>query len=147
MVEIARERIPEANVSVEVLPSRRPDPRPLADLTLALWFVQFLPAADRVPTLRQLRAGSHRGGVLLVATKIREESGVWQEISEAYLDDSKQAAGVSADARADKTRALRGTMFPTTFAALAADLAESGWGRSTILWKIPGWALVASVAE
>ena len=147
MVEIARDRVPGAHVAVERLPARQPEERPLADLTLALWFLQFLPARDRLPTLRQLRAGAHRGGVLLVATKIRESDGLWQGVAESYLDDYKRGQGVGAKARAQKTRALRGAMFPTTFVELAADFAESGWGTPAILYKLPGWALVGAVAD
>lgn len=147
MLDIAAERVPGANVNVETLPCESNVVRPLADLTVALWFLQFLPTRDRVPTLRQLRGGAHRGSVLLLATKIREDGAIWQEIAEAYLDDHKNGRGVTLEERVTKTRALRGTMFPASLATLSAELVESGWTPPAILFKLPGWALVAAVAE
>lgn len=147
MLDIAAERVPGANVNVETLPCVSEVDRPLADLTVALWFLQFLPTRDRVPTLRQLRGGAHRGSVLLLATKIREDGAIWQEIAEAYLDDHKTEQGVTLEERTAKTRALRGTMFPASLSTLSAELDESGWSRPAILFKLPGWALVAAVAE
>lgn len=147
MLDIAAERVPGVNVNVETLPCESSVVRPLADLTVALWFLQFLPTRDRVPTLRQLRGGAHRGSVLLLATKIREDGAIWQEIAEAYLDDHKNRAGVTLEERVNKTRALRGTMFPASLSTLSAELTDSGWSRPAILFKLPGWALVAAVAE
>lgn len=147
MLDVAAERVPGANLVEAKLPSAKPAKRPKAALTLALWLLQFIPARDRLRVLRELREGAQRRGVLLVATKVRESGALWQEISEAYLDDHKAAAGVPLEARAAKTRALRGAMFPAEIAALVADLEIAGWESPAVLFKLPGWALVAAVAE
>lgn len=147
MLDIAAERVPGAHLIRERLPSMATVDRPLADLTLALWFLQFLPARDRGETLAQLRAGAHVGSVLLLATKIRENNAIWQEIAEAYLDDHKTARGVGIEERTAKTRALRGTMFPASHSILSAELVDAGWTEPAVLFKLPGWALVAAVAE
>lgn len=147
MLKIAGNRVPGAHTIEATLPTGAAPERPLADLTIAAWFLQFLPARDRLPTLRELRAGAHRGSVLLLATKIRENHAIWQEIAEAYLDDHKTREGVSLEERTAKTRALRGTMFPASHSILAGELVEAGWTEPAVLFKLPGWALVAAVAE
>lgn len=147
MLDVAEQRVAGAHLVEAKLPSASPEKRPKADLTLALWFLQFVPARDRLAVLRELRAGSQRRGVLLLATKVREPGPLWQEISEAYLDDHKAKAGVPLEARAAKTKALRGAMFPAELSALSAELEKAGWGTPGVLFKLPGWALVAAVAE
>lgn len=118
-----------------------------ADLTVAMWLLQFLSPAARRPLLIAARGRSAPGGAILVATKTRMAEPRWQEIAEAALDDYKADHGVTPEQRVAKTRALRGTMRPDTDAAVIADLRSAGWHSPTLLWRWHVWSVIGAFAQ
>lgn len=118
-----------------------------ADLTVAMWLLQFLTPAARRPLLQLARSRSAPGGAIIVATKTRMAEPRWQEVAEAALDDYKAEHGVTPEQRAAKTKALRGTMRVDTDAAIVADLRASGWHTPTLLWRWHVWSVIGAHAQ
>ena len=118
-----------------------------ADLTLALFVLQFLPsAADRIRALTLARERAARGGALIVAEKIRPLDVRWAEIAADVSHDWKAGHGVSDAAIRAKARALRGVLVPTTAAQLAAIIRSAGWAAPETLFRWHQWQLVGAYA-
>lgn len=117
-----------------------------ADLSLALWLLQFIRPRHHRQTLAEIRAGSADAGVLLVATKTRHLEGRWHEFAGAALDDYKAERGVTAEERALKSLALRGAMFPLDVESLRADLLSTGWQSPEVLWRWHEWVVIGAFA-
>jgi tRNA (cmo5U34)-methyltransferase len=118
-----------------------------ADLTLALFVLQFLPdAAQRIAALKLARAHAARGGALLVAEKLRPRDARWAEIANDCSHDWKADHGVSDAAIRAKARALRGVLVPSTGDQLAAMIRAAGWSSPEVLFRWHQWALVGAFA-
>lgn len=118
-----------------------------ADLTLALFVLQFLPdPADRVRTLRLARDHAAPGGALIVAEKIRPHDARWAEIAADVSHDWKAAHGVADAAIRAKARALRGVLIPATWPQLAAQVRAAGWISPEVLFRWHQWVLVGAFA-
>lgn len=119
-----------------------------ADLTLALFVLQFLPdAADRVTALTMARDRAAPGGALIVAEKIRPLDVRWAEIAADVSHDWKAGHGVSDSAIRAKARALRGVLVPSTAAQLAASIRAAGWSSPEVLFRWHQWQLVGAFAK
>jgi tRNA (cmo5U34)-methyltransferase len=118
-----------------------------ADLTLALFVLQFLPAAEqRIAALRLARQHAAAGGALIVAEKIRPRDPRWAEIAADCSHDWKAEHGVSDAAIRAKARALRGVLVPSTGDQLAAIIRAAGWSSPEVLFRWHQWALVGAFA-
>lgn len=119
-----------------------------ADLTLALFTLQFLREHERIEALRWARAAARdRGGVLLVAEKILMPSAFWQEVANEATWDFKEGAGIGAEAIRSKAHALRGVLRPQPMERLEEELAASGWLPPTVVWTFYQWVLIAALAD
>lgn len=118
-----------------------------ADLTLALFTLQFLPShADRVRALTLARDRAATGGALIVAEKVRLADARWAEIAADVSHDWKAERGISDAAIRAKARALRGVLIPSTLAQLAAIIRAAGWTSPEVLFRWHQWALVGAFA-
>lgn len=148
MLDEAAERLgPEVDYHHGELPRRGGLQHRDADLTLALWFLQFLPPSERRVVLAQARVASRTTGAIVVAAKTRHGDSRWEDIAVAALDDYKAEAGVDADERAAKTRSLRGRMFTATTADYLADLRAAGWHSPVVLWRWHVWSVIGAWAK
>lgn len=145
MLDQSRRRNPQATHIRETLPA--PLSHRSADLTLALWLLQFLHPSDRRHVLSSARYTAAPNGCILIATKTRHADSRWEEIAVAALDDYKAEQGVTPEERVAKTRSLRGAMHTTTAADLIADLQASGWHSPTILWRWHVWSIIGAWAQ
>lgn len=118
-----------------------------ANVTLALWTLQFLPRPLWADLLRRARLRSDPDGVLLVAAKTRLPEARWQEIGDAAVAEWKAAHGVSPEEALAKSRSLRGTMLLVTLGSLLDVLDAAGWCSSTVLFRWHQWVLVGAWAE
>lgn len=118
-----------------------------ADVTLALWTLQFLPRSSWVDLLTEARSRSTRDGLLLLAAKTRLPDARWQEIGDAAVAEWKASRGVTPDEALAKSRSLRGTMLLVTLGSLLDALDEAGWTSATVLFRWHQWVLVGAWAE
>jgi tRNA (cmo5U34)-methyltransferase len=119
-----------------------------ADLTLALFVLQFLPdPADRERTLRLAHEHAAPGGALIVAEKIRPHDSRWAEIAADVSHDWKAEHGVADAAIRAKARALRGVLVPSTGEQLAAIIRRAGWVAPEVLFRWHQWQLVGAFAS
>lgn len=119
-----------------------------ADLTLALFVLQFLPSsADRVRALKMAREHAADGGALIVAEKVRLADVRWAEIAADVSHDWKAERGISDAAIRAKARALRGVLIPSTVQQLAAMIRAAGWASPEVLFRWHQWALVGAFAR
>ena len=150
MLAKATERLGHAVAAgrVEMRPQRVQDPlrHDDADLTLALFLLQFLPYADRVPVLRQAREHAAATGALLVAEKVRPVDSRWAEIANAVSHDWKAEHGIDAAAIRAKERALRGVLQPVSLTALSRMITDAGWHAPEVLFRWHSWVLVGAYA-
>ena len=118
-----------------------------ADLTLALFTLQFLPdPADRVRALTLARESAAPGGALIVAEKIRPHDARWAEIAGDVSHDWKAAHGIADSAIRAKARALRGVLIPSTSEQLARMIRRAGWTSPETLFRWHQWQLVGAFA-
>lgn len=118
-----------------------------ADLTLALWLLQFMHPRKWRPILSEARLRASPNGCVLVAAKTQHPDPRWEQIAVAALDDYKSDQGVRPPERADKTKALRGVLHPVPPAQIARDLVASGWHSPTVLWKWHVWSIIGAWAS
>lgn len=119
-----------------------------ADLTLALFVLQFLDPRSREIVLRRAREKANdRGGALLVAEKIRIPDSRWSEIGADLSIDWKAEHGISPEAIHAKARSLRGVLRPATFGELTDQIIRAGWQPPTVIFRWHCWALVGAFAS
>lgn len=118
-----------------------------ADLTLILFTLQFLPAADRVKALTAARARAATSGALIVAEKVRPQDSRWFEIGNDVSHDWKSAHGVADTAIRAKSRALRGVLIPHPQDHLTAMITNAGWTSPEVLFRWHQWAVIGAFAS
>jgi tRNA (cmo5U34)-methyltransferase len=118
-----------------------------ADLTLALFTLQFLPMPARAAVLAAARAASAESGALIIAEKIRPEDSRWAEIAHDVSWDWKAVHSVSDEAILAKARALRGVLVPSTFSALEAMITAGGWEPPEVLFRWHQWVVIGAFAS
>lgn len=133
---------------VEMRPQRVQDPlkHSAADLTLALFLLQFLPYADRPSVLRAARDASAPTGALLIAEKLRPVDARWSEIAYAVSHDWKAEHGIDAAAIRAKERSLRGVLQPVSLTALNRMVTDAGWHAPEVLFRWHQWVLIGAFA-
>lgn len=118
-----------------------------ADLTTALFTLQFLRHPDRFVALRNARKSAAITGALLIAEKVRPADSRWAEIANDLSHDWKAEHGISDEAIRAKSRALRGVLRPTSADALIRLVEEAGWGDVEILFRWNNWLLLGAFAN
>lgn len=117
-----------------------------ADLTVALFTLQFLREQDRVPVLTEARRCSARSGAIILAEKIRPEHSLLAEIANDASHDFKAAAGISDTAIRSKARALRGVLMPQSLHLLLSQLSDAGWHDADVVFRWHQWCIVVAFA-
>lgn len=117
-----------------------------ADLTLALFTLQFVRPHLRARVLADARDRARRGGSLIVAEKVVQPSALWQEIANEATWDYKAERGADADAIRSKARALRGVLVPLPPGDVERLLVEAGWSAPVPVWRWHNWGLWAASA-
>ncbi|MCF3960279.1 methyltransferase domain-containing protein [Streptomyces fuscigenes] len=117
-----------------------------ADLTLALFTLQFLPVRDRVKALANARAGAAATGALIVAEKVRPPDSRWAEIAGDASHDWKEQHGIPDSAIRAKARALRGVLQPYPEATLLQAVQEAGWCCPEVLFRWHSWCVLGAFA-
>jgi tRNA (cmo5U34)-methyltransferase len=118
-----------------------------ADLTTALFLLQFLPLADRQTVLTLARQHAADTGCLIVAEKVRLEDSRWAEIANERSHDYKSAHGISDAAIRAKARALRGVLVPHSEATLRNAIFDAGWDTPTTLFCWHNWLVLGAFAR
>jgi len=118
-----------------------------ADLTLALWLLQFIHPRHRVEVLKRARDRAADNGVILLGAKARHLDSRWQEIADGALADYKAAAGVTPQEIVAKARSLRGVLIPDTGESLAGHLVTAGWHAPTVIHRWHVWTLIGAWAS
>ncbi|MFC7641469.1 methyltransferase domain-containing protein [Streptosporangium lutulentum] len=117
-----------------------------ADLTLALFTLQFLSWKDRLDALRLACAHSNETGALIVAEKIRPVDSRWAEIGTDVAHDYKAEHGITDSAIRAKARALRGVLRPYPQAATMQAITMAGWHAPEVLFRWHSWAVIGAFA-
>lgn len=117
-----------------------------ADLTTALFTLQFLPVADRVAALRLARDASKASGALLVAEKVLPADPRWAEIANDCSHDWKADHGLGDAAIRAKARALRGVLRPVPVDGLTRLVTAAGWVDADVIWRWHSWVLLGAFA-
>jgi tRNA (cmo5U34)-methyltransferase len=117
-----------------------------ADLTLALFTLQFLPVPDRVQVLRNARLGAAPTGALIVAEKVRPPDSRWAEIAGDASHDWKAAHGITDGAIRAKARALRGVLQPYPESTLIQAVTDAGWCCPEVLFRWHSWLVLGAFA-
>lgn len=117
-----------------------------ADLTLALFTLQFLPLRERVGALHLARMSARETGALVVAEKVRPLDSRWHEISHDSSHDWKASHGISSDGIRAKSRALRGVLMPHPQDTLIHSITAAGWHDPEILFRWHQWVVVGAFA-
>lgn len=119
-----------------------------ADLTLALFLLQFLRQRDRDVVLRRAyEKADERTGALLVAEKIRIADSRWAEIAADLSLDWKAEHGISPEAIHAKARSLRGVLRPATIGELTDGIVRAGWQPPTVIFRWHSWVLLGAFAS
>lgn len=118
-----------------------------ADLTTALFALQFLAPRDRVRVLIEARrAARPTTGALIVAEKVLLPDGLWHEVANEATWDYKADAGIDADAIRRKARALRGVLVPQTVERTESEIVAAGWSEPVLLWRWYQWVVWVATA-
>jgi tRNA (cmo5U34)-methyltransferase len=149
MVAKARQRLEQYGSRVRPLTTRI-EHGPLshvdADLTTALFTLQFLDVRDRLAALRLARAAANATGAILVAEKVLPVDARWAEIANDCSHDWKAEHGLSDTAIRAKASSLRGVLRPLPVAGLMRLLEASGWVDVDVVWRWHSWVLIGGFA-
>jgi tRNA (cmo5U34)-methyltransferase len=118
-----------------------------ADLTLALFTLQFMPWRARVDALTAARKAAGPTGALIVAEKVRCGDSRWAEIAHDVSHDWKAERGIGGDAIRAKARALRGVLVPGRVQALTNAVDEAGWAGTETLFRWHQWTVIGAFAD
>jgi tRNA (cmo5U34)-methyltransferase len=118
-----------------------------ADVTLALWTLQFLPPSTWVPLLRAAHDAASADGLLLIGAKTRLSDARWQESADGALADWKDQHGVTPEEALAKSRSLRGTMSVVSTGRLFDVVEAAGWHSSAILFRWNAWVVLGAWAS
>jgi tRNA (cmo5U34)-methyltransferase len=116
-----------------------------ADLTLALFALQFIRPHQRGELLADARRRARPGGALVVAEKVTQPSALWQEIANEATWDYKAERGVPASAIRDKARSIRGVLVPIAPEGVEALMTVAGWSDPVQIWRWHCWGLWAAL--
>lgn len=122
------------------------NPHKDADLTLALFTLQFLPVPDRITALRHARAGAAPTGALIIAEKVRPPDSRWAEIANDASHDWKATHGITDTAIRAKAKALRGVLQPYPQSTLTQAVTQAGWCCPEVLFRWHNWLLLGAFA-
>lgn len=117
-----------------------------ADLTVALFTLQFMPLPERERALALAREHAADTGCLIVAEKIRPADPRWAEIANERSHDWKAAHGIPDDAIRAKARALRGVLVPHPEATLRDAITAAGWVHVETLFCWHSWVVLGAFA-
>ena len=118
-----------------------------ADLTVAVFTLQFLPPSDRLSVLEELHARSARHGVLLIAEKTIPSDPRWALIAAEALWEDKRISGFPGEEIVAKTESLRGVLRPLDESLCIAEPVLAGWRAPFVLWAEWNWRLVGYFYE
>lgn len=118
-----------------------------ADLTTALFTLQFLRPHQRGELLARARERARTGGALLVAEKVVQPSALWQEIANEETWDYKAERGADAETIRAKARALRGVLVPLSSGGVESLMEGAGWSAVVPIWRWHNWGLWAAEAR
>ena len=118
-----------------------------ADLTLAVFVLQFMSWPDRAAVLADARTRAAHDGALIIAEKIRPADARWAEIGTDVSHDYKQAAGISDSAIRAKASALRGVLRPASLPDLAQLVRAAGWSAPEVLFRWHQWAVLGAYTQ
>jgi tRNA (cmo5U34)-methyltransferase len=149
MLERAREKISGRNTlaSFHVQRLQQPLKHLGADLTVALFTLQFLREQDRLLVLTEARRCAAGSGAIILAEKIRPEHPLLSEIAMDASHDFKAAAGITDTAIRSKARALRGVLMPQSLPRLLTELREAGWVSNDVVFRWHQWVIVIGFAR
>lgn len=117
-----------------------------ADLTMALFTLQFMPLRARVAAVRNARLCSNESGALIVAEKVRSPDSRWSEIANDVSHDWKSDHGLSDEAIRAKAQALRGVLMPYPESTLRQIIETSGWKSPEVLFRWHSWVIMGAFA-
>lgn len=148
MLEQAALKLDGTNVKVErkLQTILKPMDHTPADLTTALFTLQFLPPERRAEVLAHAHRASRATGALIVAEKVRPADPFWAEIAMEASHDFKSEAGISDTAIRAKARSLRGVLRPSSIQDLLATITCAGWQRPETLFRWHQWVVVGAFA-
>ena len=118
-----------------------------ANLTLALFTLQFHAARDRARILDAARRAAAEDGALLLAEKIRPADPLWAEVAAELTAEWKLAHGVTAEEVRAKARSIRGVLLPRRLADVEEELCCAGWARPEVLFRWHSWVLIGAHAR
>lgn len=149
MLDRARESLsglPNLNAEYRPADIRQPLRHDGADLTLAIFTLQFLSLPDRILALSNARHASSPSGAIIVAEKVRPQDSRWAEIANDASHDYKAAQGVTDTAIRAKARALRGVLIPYPHTALTEVVRAGGWCTPEPLFRWHSWVVCGAYA-
>jgi tRNA (cmo5U34)-methyltransferase len=149
MLDVAKKKIEKLNVvpTLNLQRLQQPFKHREADMTVALFTLQFLAKRDRLHVLSEAHRCSAKSGVIVLAEKIRPDHALLAEIANDVSHDYKSAAGISDTAIRSKARALRGVLVPQTISGLTTELYEAGWRKTDVLFRWHQWVIVIGFAR
>jgi tRNA (cmo5U34)-methyltransferase len=150
MLQKGKEKVAQLNLvsNFHIQRVQQPFKHRNADLTVALFLLQFLPQRERLDVLTAARtAADATGGALVVAEKIRPTHPLIAEIGNDVSHDFKATQGIDDTAIRSKARALRGVLIPATLEQLLADIEKAGWQHSDVIFRWYQWVVVLAFAS
>lgn len=120
-----------------------------ADLTICLFTLQFIPVKDRDILLSNLaKSARSKTGKIIIAEKLEQETGLWQEIANEVTWDYKKEQGIEDSVIRAKARSLRGVLIPLKEKDLIEIIEINGWKNVLCLYKFHNWGIyTAEVAN
>lgn len=119
-----------------------------SDLNILLFTLQFIPRQDRSKLLKTIaEATRFKTGKIIIAEKLEQETGLWQEIANEITWDYKKDNGIDDSVIRAKARSLRGVLIPLKEKDLVELIENSGWKNVLCLYKFHNWAVYTAEVD
>ena len=117
-----------------------------ASVCILNYTLQFVPIAQRLPLLKQLRAALSPGDILILSEKLSLEPEAMNDLMVKLHHDFKRAQGYSDLEIANKRQALENVLVPETRDTHKARLLEAGFSHADVWFQCFNFASLVAVA-
>lgn len=135
MIEVARSKCTAKNVRFIHRDVRDIDSFDQPDLVTSLYTIQFLPLKHRKSLLKKIHEELSSGGVFIIVEKVCAENPFLEDMWLELYWDFKKRQGLSDRMILQKSRSLRGVLFPQTLSRNIDLLKSAGFSDIDVFVK------------
>lgn len=118
-----------------------------AGLISSVLTMQFIEPKKKLEVFKKIYGGLNNGSAFILFEKVRAENSLVNEIYRELHTDFKIKQGLTAEQTVNKTRSLRGVMFPNTTTELHQLLSNAGFSNIETIFKFNNFIGILAIKQ